>query len=75
MKIRRAATIPLAKQLTEQVKPLALPEAYFEFKFEPLEAAMPRVGFIQLFSRPTRVFHPTRWPVLHQAVNCHVSHW
>nr|WP_174506838.1 DNA repair protein RecN [Acinetobacter sp. Marseille-Q1620] len=35
--IRREAAIPLAKQLTEQVKPLALPEAYFEFKFEPLE--------------------------------------
>lgn len=28
---------PLAEQLTNQVKPLALPEAYFEFKFEPLE--------------------------------------
>ena len=37
--IRRAAAQPLAQQLTEQVKPLALPEAYFEFKFEPLEQA------------------------------------
>lgn len=35
--IRRDAATPLAKQLTEQVKQLALPEAYFEFKFEPLE--------------------------------------
>lgn len=35
--IRREAAAPLAKQLTEQVKPLALPEAHFEFKFEPLE--------------------------------------
>lgn len=37
--IRRAAATPLAKQLTEQVKQLALPEAHFEFKFEPLEQA------------------------------------
>lgn len=35
--IRRDAAMPLAKQLTEQVKQLALPEAYFEFKFEALE--------------------------------------
>ncbi|WP_333662961.1 DNA repair protein RecN [Acinetobacter sp.] len=48
-KIRREAAIPLAKQLTEQVKPLALPEAYFEFKFEPLEAANAEgLSFIQL---------------------------
>lgn len=47
--IRRKAAIPLAKQLTEQVKPLALPEAYFEFKFEPLEAANAEgLSFIQL---------------------------
>ena len=37
--IRRAAALPLAKKLTEQVKQLALPEAYFEFKFEPLQQA------------------------------------
>lgn len=35
--IRRDAAGPLAQQLTEQVKVLALPEAHFEFKFEPLE--------------------------------------
>ena len=35
--IRRDAAKPLAKKLTEQVKQLALPEAHFEFKFEPLE--------------------------------------
>ncbi|WP_343598059.1 DNA repair protein RecN [Acinetobacter sp.] len=35
--LRKQAAIPLAQQLTEQVKPLALPEAFFEFKFEPLE--------------------------------------
>mgnify|MGYP006191233643 CR=1 FL=1 len=47
--IRRAAAIPLAKQLTEQVKPLALPEAYFEFKFEPMEPANAEgLSFIQL---------------------------
>jgi len=47
--IRRTAAIPLAKQLTEQVKPLALPEAHFEFKFEPLEQASSEVlSFIQL---------------------------
>lgn len=47
--IRRAAAIPLAKQLTEQVKPLALPEAYFEFKFEPIEPANAEgLSFIQL---------------------------
>jgi DNA repair protein RecN (Recombination protein N) len=47
--IRRTAAIPLAKQLTEQVKPLALPEAHFEFKFEPLEhASSEGLSFIQL---------------------------
>ena len=47
--IRRTAAIPLAKQLTEQVKPLALPEAHFEFKFEPLESANAEgLSFIQL---------------------------
>ncbi len=35
--IRQQASIPLAQQLTEHVKQLALPEARFEFKFEPLE--------------------------------------
>lgn len=47
--IRREAAGPLAKQLTEQVKQLALPEAYFEFKFEPLdEANSEGLSFIQL---------------------------
>lgn len=47
--IRREAAAPLAKQLTEQVKPLALPEAYFEFKFEPLEQPTAEgLSFIQL---------------------------
>ncbi|MFT4021878.1 MAG: DNA repair protein RecN [Acinetobacter sp.] len=47
--LRRAAAIPLAQQLTEQVKPLALPEAYFEFKFEPLEQPnADGLSFIQL---------------------------
>lgn len=47
--IRRAAAAPLAKQLTEQVKPLALPEAHFEFKFEPLEQPTAEgLSFIQL---------------------------
>ncbi|WP_180080214.1 DNA repair protein RecN [Acinetobacter sp. YH12201] len=47
--IRREAAIPLAKQLTEQVKQLALPEAYFEFKFEPLEQVSAEgLSFIQL---------------------------
>lgn len=47
--IRREAAVPLAKQLTEQVKPLALPEAYFEFKFEPLEQPSAEgLSFIQL---------------------------
>ncbi|WP_122898936.1 DNA repair protein RecN [Acinetobacter sp. B51(2017)] len=35
--LRRTAAVPLALKLTEQVKQLALPEAHFEFKFEPLE--------------------------------------
>lgn len=35
--IRQQAAVPLAKQLTEQVKQLALPEAHFEFKFEALD--------------------------------------
>lgn len=47
--IRREAAAPLAKQLTEQVKQLALPEAYFEFRFEPLdEASSEGLSFIQL---------------------------
>ncbi|MHA5055290.1 DNA repair protein RecN [Acinetobacter schindleri] len=47
--IRREAAGPLAKQLTEQVKQLALPEAYFEFKFEPLdEPNSEGLSFIQL---------------------------
>ncbi len=47
--IRREAASPLAKQLTEQVKPLALPEAHFEFKFEPLEQPNAEgLSFIQL---------------------------
>ncbi|MCU4495600.1 DNA repair protein RecN [Acinetobacter ursingii] len=47
--IRRDAAIPLAKQLTEQVKPLVLPEAHFEFKFEPLEQPNAEgLSFIQL---------------------------
>ncbi len=47
--IRREAAAPLAKQLTEQVKQLALPEAHFEFKFEPLdEVSSEGLSFIQL---------------------------
>jgi len=47
--VRRNAAEPLAKQLTEQVKQLALPEAHFEFKFEPLEQASAEgLSFIQL---------------------------
>lgn len=47
--IRREAAEPLAKQLTEQVKQLALPEAHFEFKFEPLEQPSAEgFSFIQL---------------------------
>ena len=47
--IRHEVAEPLAKQLTEQVKQLALPEAYFEFKFEPLEhVSAEGLSFIQL---------------------------
>lgn len=47
--IRREAALPLAKHLTEQVKQLALPEAHFEFKFEPLEQVSGEgLSFIQL---------------------------
>ncbi len=47
--IRRDAAKPLAKKLTEQVKQLALPEAHFEFKFEPLEhPSSEGLSFIQL---------------------------
>lgn len=46
---RRDAAGPLAKLLTEQVKPLALPEAYFEFQLEPLEQPNAEgLSFIQL---------------------------
>ena len=39
----------VAQLLTEQVKPLALPEAHFEFKFEPLdEPTADGLSFIQL---------------------------
>lgn len=34
---RRAAAAPLAKNLTAQVRPLALPEAHFEFSFDTLD--------------------------------------
>ncbi|MFB2537902.1 MULTISPECIES: DNA repair protein RecN [unclassified Acinetobacter] len=34
---RQQVAIDVARTLTAQVKPLALPEAYFEFHFEPLE--------------------------------------
>lgn len=48
-RIRRESAIPLAKLLTEQVKKLALPEAFFEFKFEPLEhPSAEGLSFIQL---------------------------
>jgi DNA repair protein RecN (Recombination protein N) len=48
-KIREHAAKPLAKILTEQVKQLALPEAHFEFKFEPLEQPTSEgLSFIQL---------------------------
>ena len=47
--IRREAALPLAKHLTEQVKQLALPEAHFEFRFEPLEQLSGEgLSFIQL---------------------------
>lgn len=47
--IRMAAATPLAQQLTEQVKQLALLEAHFEFKFEPLEQPSAEgFSFIQL---------------------------
>ena len=47
--IRREASLPLVKHLTEQVKQLALPEAHFEFKFEPLEQVSSEgLSFIQL---------------------------
>lgn len=40
---------PVAQVLTDQVKPLALPEAYFEFKFEALdEPNADGLSFIQL---------------------------
>ncbi|MCF9000092.1 DNA repair protein RecN [Acinetobacter nectaris] len=48
-RMRQEAATPLAKQLTEQVKTLALPEAYFEFKFERLsEATAEGLSSIQL---------------------------
>ena len=47
--IRREAAEPLAKLLTEQVKQLALPEAHFEFRFDPLEQPSAEgFSFIQL---------------------------
>ncbi len=47
--IRMAAATPLAQQLTEQVRQLALPEAHFEFKFEALEQPSAEgFSFIQL---------------------------
>lgn len=53
--IRREAAAPLARQLTGQVKQLALPEAYFEFKFEALdEASSEGLSFIQLLFSANR---------------------
>lgn len=34
--LRQNAALKLAEKLTQQVKPLALPEAHFQFQFEPL---------------------------------------
>lgn len=46
---RREAAVPLAEQLSLQVKPLALPEAHFEFRFDALEQAnADGLSFIQL---------------------------
>lgn len=46
---RQEFAAPVAQKLTAQVKPLALPEAYFEFKFEPLdEPTADGLSFIQL---------------------------
>ena len=62
--IRREAAAPLAKQLTEQVKPLALPEARFEFKFEPLEQPNAEgLSFIQLYLLPIKAYLLNHWHV------------
>ncbi|TXJ09299.1 MAG: DNA repair protein RecN [Acinetobacter sp.] len=46
---RLHVAIDVAAQLTTQVKPLALPEAHFEFRFEPLdEPNADGISFIQL---------------------------
>lgn len=47
--LRRDAAVPLAKELTAQVKLLALPEAYFKFVFEALDQPnADGLSFIQL---------------------------
>ncbi len=70
--IRREAASPLAKQLTEQVKPLALPEAHFEFKFEPLEQPNAEgLSFIQLLFTANKGIPPQ--PLARVASGCELS--
>ena len=70
--IRHEVAEPLAKQLTEQVKQLALPEAYFEFKFEPLEhVSAEGLSFIQLLFTANKGIPPQ--PLARVASGCELS--
>lgn len=71
--IRRAAAEPLAKKLTEQVKQLALPEAYFEFKFEPLDQPSAEgLSFIQLLFTANKGIPAQPLGRVASGGNCHV---
>lgn len=51
---RQAASKPLIQSLTEQIKPLALPEARFEFEFVPVAASANGTSQIRLLFSANR---------------------
>ncbi|AXI01449.1 DNA repair protein RecN [Aquirhabdus parva] len=51
---RKKAVIPLIEQLTTQIKPLALPEARFEFEFAPVVASANGLSQIRLLFSANR---------------------
>ncbi len=52
--VRQAAVVPLIEQLTAQIKPLALPEARFEFEFIPVAASANGLSQIRLLFSANR---------------------
>jgi DNA repair protein RecN (Recombination protein N) len=51
---RQHASLPLIQSLTDQIKPLALPEARFEFEFLPVAASLNGISQIRLLFSANR---------------------